>query len=69
MKRSLCIFFKLRNSQAPLGYVYMRMKRDCDKRFHYTYDNITNNFSCLYFMETKDGGGKPNQMKCQSNLI
>lgn len=45
------------------------MKSDCDKWFHYTYDNITSNFSCLLFMETKDGGGKPNQMKCQSNLI
>lgn len=62
-------FFKRGNSQAPLGNVSIRMKSDCDKWFHYTYDNITSNFSCLLFMETKDGGGKPNQMKCQSNLI
>lgn len=65
-----CVFFfKLRNSQPPLGYVYMRMKSECDKSFHYTYDNITSDFSSPLFMETKDGGGKLNRMKCQSNLI
>ena len=45
------------------------MKSECDEWFYYTYDNIISNFSSLSLMETKDGDGKRNQMKCQSNLI
>ena len=45
------------------------MKRECEEWLCYTYDNITSHFSCLLFMETKEGGGKQNQMKSPSNLI
>lgn len=45
------------------------MKSECDKWLYYTYDNIISNFSSLLLMETKDGDGKWNQMKCQSNLV